>query len=283
MNTVVDVLKKTEGFFRAKGVASPRLDAELILGHHLGLDRVALYLQFDRPLTEAELSPMREHVKRRGNREPLAWVLGTKGFWKLELQAHKDVLVPRPDTETLVEAALALVPESGECFVADVGCGTGAVGLSIASERPDVKLYATDISDAALRCTKDNVTQLGLTGRVGVLKGALLSPIPVDRPIDIVVSNPPYIPSADLEGLEPEVRDHEPRAALDGGADGLDIYRQLIPEAAQRARVAVLVEVGAGQAEAVAGLMEAAGLQSTRIHKDLAGHGRVVEAVQPTS
>lgn len=277
MITVVDVLKKTEAFLKGKGVASPRLDAELILGHHLGLDRVQLYLQFDRPLTESELSPMREHVKRRGNREPLAWVLGTKSFWKLDLQSHTDVLVPRPDTETLVEAALALIPEAGECFVADIGSGTGAVGLSIAAERPDVRLFATDISDAALRCTKDNVVALGLTDRVAVLKGALLSPIPAERPIDIVVSNPPYIPSADIDALEPEVSDHEPRLALDGGADGLDIYRQLIPAAAQRARVAVLVEVGAGQAEAVAQMMTEAGLQSPTVHTDLAGHGRVVQ------
>ena len=277
MITVVDVLKKTEAFLKGKGVASPRLDAELILGHHLGLDRVQLYLQFDRPLTESELSPMREHVKRRGNREPLAWVLGTKSFWKLDLQSHTDVLVPRPDTETLVEAALALIPEAGECFVADIGSGTGAVGLSIAAERPDVRLFATDISDAALRCTKDNVVALGLSNRVAVLKGALLSPIPAERAIDIVVSNPPYIPSADIDALEPEVSDHEPRLALDGGADGLDIYRQLIPAAAQRARVAVLVEVGAGQAEAVAQMMTEAGLQSPTVHTDLAGHGRVVQ------
>jgi len=281
MITVVDVLKKTEAFLRERGVESPRLDAELILGHQLGLDRVELYLQFDRPLSEPDLAAMRPQVKRRGEREPLAWVLGTKAFWKLDLHAHKDVLVPRPDTETLVEAALALIPETGECFVADVGCGTGAVGLSIASERPEVKLYATDISDAALRCTKDNVTQLGLTGRVGVLKGELLSPIPEDRPIDIVVSNPPYIPTADIESLAPEIRDHEPRAALDGGADGLDVYRQLIPAAAARARSRVLVEVGAGQAEAVAAMMTDAGLVDVQTHSDLAGHARVVQGTPP--
>jgi release factor glutamine methyltransferase len=277
MNHLVDVLKKTEAYLRDKGVASPRLDAELILGHHLGLDRVQLYLQFDRPLDEAELAPMREHVKRRGDREPLAWVLGTKDFYTLTLAAHKGVLVPRSDTETLVESALARIPEEGECFVVDVGCGTGAVGLSLASERAGVKLFATDISDAALRCTRENVKRLSLGDRVAVLKGPLLEPIPPERPIDIVVSNPPYIPSADIDGLEPEISRHEPRAALDGGPDGLDIYRKLIPAAAKRARVAVLVEVGAGQAEAVSALMVQAGLGSIQVHQDLAGHGRVVE------
>jgi release factor glutamine methyltransferase len=277
MITLVDVLKKTEAFFKSKGVGSPRLDAELILGHHLGLDRVQLYLQFDRPMTEDDLKPMREHVRRRGEREPMAWILGTKGFWTIDLATHKDVLVPRPDTETLVQAALERIPESGDFYVADVGCGSGAVGLSLACERADIKLFATDISDAALRCTQANIKRLSLDGRVAVLKGSLLSPIPADRPIDIVVSNPPYIPSADIEPLEPEVSRHEPRTALDGGPDGLDIYRQLIPSAAARARVAVLVEVGAGQADAVSTLMHEAGLKDIKVHMDLAGHGRVVE------
>ena len=131
MTTVVDVLKKTEAFFRARGIPSPRLDAELIVGHHLGLERVALYLQFDRPLSEAELGPMRADVQRRGAREPVAWIIGTKGFWSLDLESHPDVLVPRPDSETLVNAALDLIPEEGPVFIADVGCGTGAIGLAI--------------------------------------------------------------------------------------------------------------------------------------------------------
>ena len=198
MTTVVDVLKKTEAFFRARGIPSPRLDAELIVGHHLGLERVALYLQFDRPLSESELHPMRADVQRRADREPVAWILGTKGFWTLDLHSHKDVLVPRPDTETLVTAALDLVPEDEPCFIADVGCSTGAVGLAILSERP--WLFATDISDAALHCTKANVEALGSTTR-RCLEGK-----PVSHPessIDIVVSNPPYIPTAEIDGLSP--------------------------------------------------------------------------------
>jgi release factor glutamine methyltransferase len=276
MTTVVDVLKKTEAFFRSKGIPSPRLDAELIVGHHLDMDRVTLYLQFDRPLHERELTPMREDVKRRANREPVAWIIGTKGFWSLDLASHKDVLVPRPDSETLVTAALTLIPEDELCFVADVGTGTGAIGLAIASERPNVRLFATDVSDAALRCTKENVTSLGLENRVAVLKGSLLEPIPEGRQIDVVVSNPPYIPTSTIDTLAPEIAQHEPRLALDGGSDGLDIYRELIPAAAARATMAVLVEHGDGQHTAIAEMMKSAGLVDIAEHADLTGTVRVM-------
>ncbi|MAY81629.1 MAG: protein-(glutamine-N5) methyltransferase, release factor-specific [Deltaproteobacteria bacterium] len=276
MNTVVDILKKTEAFFRSKDIPSPRLDAELILCQHLDLDRVGLYLQFDRPLNESELAPMREMVKRRGNREPIAWILGSKGFWSLDLASHKDVLVPRPDSETLVTAALTLVPENERCFVADIGSGTGAIGLAIASERPEVRLFSTDISDAALQCTRENVHNLELSDRVAVLKGSLLEAIPADRTIDIVVSNPPYIPSGEIDGLAPEIATHEPRTALDGGDDGFDIYRALIPSAASRATTAVLVEIGDGQEDVVSAMMEEAGLHTIETHKDLTGTIRVV-------
>jgi len=281
MVTVVEILKKTEAFFRSRGIPSPRLDAELIVGHHLQLDRVALYLQFDRPLNEAELHPMRLDVKRRANREPIAWITGTKGFWSLELESHRDVLVPRPDTETLVQAALDVIPEDEELFVADIGSGTGAVGLAIASERPLIKLFAIDVSDAALHCTKANVAKLSMSSRVAVLKGSLLDPIPTDRRIDIIVSNPPYIPSADIEALSPEIATHEPRLALDGGKDGLDIYRDLIPLAAARATRAILLEHGDGQHEAVATMMRAVGITEPTFQADLTGTVRVVTGLVP--
>ena len=281
MTTVVDILKKTESFFRSKGIPSPRLDAELIVGHHLELDRVALYLQFDRPLNERELEPMRDDVRRRAAREPIAWIIGTKGFWSLDLDAHRDVLVPRPDTETLVQAALDRIPEDAECFVADIGSGTGAVGLAIAAERPLVKLFAVDVSEAALRCTKANVGKLELQDRVAVLKGSLLDPIPAARRIDVVVSNPPYIPSSEIDGLAPEIADHEPRLALDGGADGLDIYRTLIPAAARRATTAVLLEHGDGQDPALLRMMESSGLVDLASHADLTGTVRVVSGGVP--
>jgi release factor glutamine methyltransferase len=276
MTTVVDVLKKTEQYFKSKGIPSPRLDAELIVGHHLGMSRVDLYLNFDKPLKEHELGPMRADVKRRAGREPIAWILGTKGFWNLELSTHPQVLVPRPDSETLVETALRLIPEHERCFVADVGTGTGAIGLAIAANRPEARVFCTDVSEAALRCAKQNTEQLELTDRVAVLKGALLEPIPSGRDIDIVVSNPPYIPSQDIDALAPEIANHEPRLALDGGADGLQIYRDLIPMAAKRARIAVIVEHGDGQNPAVVSMMQSAGLTQISEHADLTGTVRVV-------
>ena len=280
MTTLVDILKKTEAFFRSRDIPSPRLDAELIIGHNLGMDRVQLYLEFDRPLSEAELAPMRAMVKRRAEREPVAWIIGSKGFWSLDLKSHKDVLVPRPDSETLVETALKLIPEDEPCFVADIGAGTGAIGLAIAVERPEVRLFSVDISDAALHCTKENVASLELQGRVAVLKGSLLEPIPEERQIDVVVSNPPYSPSAEIDGLSPEISEHEPRLALDGGADGLDIYRALIPSAALRATRAVVVEHGDDQHDAVAALMTEAGLIEVSGHADLTGTTRVTSGLK---
>jgi len=279
MITVVDILKKTQAFFKSKGIASPRLDAELIIGDILGLDRVGLYLQFDRPVSEAELVPIRAALKRRADREPVAWITGTKGFWTLDLISQPDVLIPRPDSETLVQATIDLMTMDKPYFVADIGCGTGAIGLAILSERPEAKLFSVDISDAALRCTQDNVHALDFTGRVAVLKGSLLNPIPAERCVDIVVSNPPYIPSRDIDALAPEISKHEPRLALDGGKDGLDIYRQLIPAAAERATTAVVLEHGDGQNTAIAEMMVAAGLVDITEHKDLTGTVRVLSGL----
>ncbi len=279
MPTVVEVLKKTEAFLAAKGVPQPRREAELLLGHAMGLERVQVYLQFDKPLGEDELARIRPMVARRARREPLHWILGSVGFHEHDhMLVQEGVLVPRPDTETLVEQALARIPagDGPPVYVADIGCGTGAVGLSIAAARPRVRLYAVDLSPAALANTKANVAALGLEGRVGVLQGDLLAPIPAGRPIDMVVSNPPYIATAVLDGLEPEVRDHEPRLALDGGADGLDVYRRLIPAAAARARSDVLVEIGHDQGEAVAALFRAAGLHEVAVTPDLGRRDRVV-------
>jgi len=277
--TLVDVLQKTEAWFRQHGIESARLDAELVLAHSLGTDRLQLYLQHDRPLTAAELEALRGLVARRAHREPMAWILGTKGFHAIDLAVRPGVLVPRPDTETLVDAALALIAEDEEVFVADVGCGSGAVGLAVAHARPGVRVYATDLAEEALACTRDNVTRLGLEQRVAVLRGDLLAPIPAHRPIDLVLSNPPYVTTAELAGLAPEVRDHEPRLALDGGRDGLDVIRRLLPEAVRRARRAVLVEIGHQQGAIVRRICEEAGLTEVTVLPDLAGHDRVVRGV----
>lgn len=282
MRPLVEVLLRTRTFLAERGVPSPALEADLIVGHVLGLDRLQLYLAHDRPLTDAELETLRGLVARRGKREPLAWLLGRAEFHAITLELGPGVLVPRPDTETLVEAVLAEIPADADpVYVADVGCGPGTVGLAIAAARPGVRLYATDLSPDALRWTRHNVGRLGLTARVAVLEGDLLDPVPAARPIDWVASNPPYIRQAELDGLMPEVSQYEPRLALDGGADGLDVYRRLMPFAAKRARRGVALEVGHDQAADVAALARAAGLIDVTTRDDLAGIARVVLGWNP--
>lgn len=279
MKTVVEVLKSTTDWLVARGVPLARHDAELLLAHVLGVERLGVYLAHDRPLTDAELEQLRGMVRRRGEREPLAWILGSEGFHRLpsELEVGPGVLVPRPDTEALVEAALAWIgtPEA-PVFVADVGCGSGAIGLALAWALPTARVYAIDRAEAPLATTRRNAARLGLGDRVAVLAGDLLDPVPVHRPIDWVVSNPPYIPTAVLDGLQPEVARYEPREALDGGPDGLDVYRRLVPQARARARQGLLLEVGHDQAEAVSDLLRRAGFSDVTTWKDLGGHTRVV-------
>jgi len=281
--TLKELLFRTADFLGARGVPLARQDAEALLQHALGVERVQLLLQWDRPSTADEREALRALVRRRAAREPLAWVVGGAGFHAIDhLAVPPQVLVPRPDTEALVDAALAHLPNDGApVFVADVGCGSGAVGLALACARPALRLYAVDLSPEAIAATRGNAQALGLQARVAVLRGDLLSPIPEGRPVDVVVSNPPYIPSGEIDALQPEVSQWEPRLALDGGPDGLDVYRRLVPAAAARARRAVLVEIGATQADAVAALFRAAGLVGVRVHADLAGHPRVVEGRVP--
>ncbi len=275
---LVEVLTRSERYLREHGVPSPRYEAELLLCKALGMQRLQLYLAHDRPMTPAELDAVRPLVRRRGAREPLAWILGEQGFHDVDLAIGEGVLVPRPDTEALVEAFLDAVPadEPGPIYVADIGCGSGAIGLAVAKARPEVRVYAVDIAEAALATTRRNVESLKLGDRVAVLRGDLLGPIPAKRPIDWVLSNPPYIPSQQIDGLEPEVSRFEPRLALDGGADGLDVYRRLIPAAAERVRRGVMVEVGHDQAARVAELFRRAGLVKVTTRADLSGIARVV-------
>jgi release factor glutamine methyltransferase len=274
---LVDVLTRTEGFLRTKGIQSPRLEAELLLSHVLGLGRLQLYLAHDRPLTRAELDRLRPLVRRRGTREPLSWVVGERGFHRIDLFVEPGVLDPRPDTETIVDAFLSLVPETetGPVYVADIGTGTGAIGLAIAHARPATRVYATDVSPDALRVARRNVERLGLGDRVAVLEGDLLSAIPAHRPIHWIVSNPPYIPREDLASLQPEVSRHEPRLALDGGVDGLAVIRRLV-SGAGRATRGLLLEVGAGQAPRVSDLVRRAGFAQVSTVPDAGGVQRVV-------
>ena len=276
MPNLVEIIKKTEKYFQEHGIDTPRLDTEILIGSILKFDRIQLYMNYDLPLSEVELNKIRNFVRRRAEREPVAYIIGEKDFYAHTFYVEPGVLCPRPDTETLVEQALLRIPKSGDFFVADVGTGSGCVGLSIAMERPDVKIFATDISDIAIRCTKKNVANLNLQKRVAILRGPYLDPVPPDRHIDMLVSNPPYIPTSIIDQLEPEVKKHEPKLALDGGDDGLHCYRSLAVQASFRSIPHVLVEIGVDQAEDVMTIFQQKGYQHCTIHHDLAGKPRVI-------
>lgn len=269
------------GRFEKHGVESARLDAELLAAEAFGLSRVELYMHFDRPLVEQELAGYRELVRRRLAGEPVAYIVGRKEFWSLDLHVDARVLVPRPDTETLVEQALALLqampPRESGLRIADVGTGSGAVALALKTERPGDEVFAIDISPDALAVARENAARLGLG--ITFLQGDLVSPLAGLAPFDLIVGNPPYIPSGDIDGLSAEVRS-EPRLALDGGADGLVLVRRLAMDA--RAILgpdgALAVEIGSGQAAEVVGILNGAGYAGSGTRRDLGGIERVVFA-----
>ena len=252
---------------RDAGCESPRLDAELLLAAAIGSTRTGLHLRPERELTRAESDAFAASLVRRRAREPVAYVLGTRGFRHIDLAVDPRVLVPRPETELLVEVALLL---GHGARVADVGTGSGAVALALKHERADLEIVATDADADALVVARANAKRLGLD--VAFALGDLLAPLG-DRPLDAIVSNPPYVPDREEPALAPELG-HEPPHALYAGPDGLDVLRRLVPAAAARARF-VAFEVGAGQAGAVGALLRTAGMKVAS-HRDLAGVERVV-------
>jgi release factor glutamine methyltransferase len=269
-----EVLRLSTGYLQDHGSGTPRLDAELLIGHALGLERIALYTSFDRPLTEPELAACRALLERRGRREPVAYILGRCGFHGLDLAVDARVLVPRPETEVLVERCLALLGEAAAA-VLDVGTGSGAIALAIKAARPDARVTATDVSAEALAVAAANAAALGL--ELELVESDLLAGL-AGRRFDLVASNPPYIAAAEMEALEPEVARFEPRLATVGGASGTEVLDRLIaavPVALEPGGWLV-VECGAGQAPAVQALMAAAGGQELFAERDLAGIERVV-------
>jgi len=272
--TVLKILQWTADYFAGKEIASARLEAELLLAATLDLDRVGLYVNFERPLDSSELAAFREQVQRRAKGEPVQYILGETEFWSLPFTVSPAVLVPRADTEVLVEEALSRI--EGPVHLLDVGTGSGAIAVAMAHEKPEIQVTALDCSEEALQVARGNAERNGVAERVSCLAGDLAELPP--GPFAMVVSNPPYIPTADCEQLMTEVRDHEPRLALNGGEDGLNAYRQLTSQSGEILLPGgwLLVEVGIGQAEDVVALFEAAGLAEIKSRDDYAGIPRVV-------
>lgn len=267
--------------FKSGRIESAELDARILTGHALGLDLTGLISAAQRQLTLDESVRLEEFTRRRLAGEPVARILGEKEFWGLPLQLSSATLVPRPDTETVVELALELVRAGGNLDrrlrIADLGTGSGAILLALLSELPAAQGFGTDISQAALQTAGANAARAGLSDRATFVACDYASGLA--GPFDLIVSNPPYIRSADIDGLAPEVRNHDPLAALDGGADGLDAYRALIPQAAGLLApgAALVVEAGEGQSAEIQALMTAAGLMPIIAPKaDLAGIPRAV-------
>jgi len=276
--TVLAYLRRATSFLERHGAAMPRLDAEVLLARVLATDRVGVYLRFDQPLGAAEVDAYRTFVQRRAAGEPVAYVTGSREFWSREIAVTRDVLVPRPETELLVERALAAVPARDRPVrILDLGTGSGALAVTLASELPAASVVAIDISPAAAVIARRNARSAHVGDRVLVVVGDWTMPLAAAARFDLIVSNPPYVPTAALDTLAPEVC-REPKVALDGGADGLAAYRRLVPAAAALLAPAasLLVEVGAGQAAAVVTMFAQWGLPGVVCYADLAGIERVV-------
>jgi release factor glutamine methyltransferase len=265
----------------AAGVPAPEWDAERLLRHVLGWDRATLIANPDHPVPGPEEERLRALVGRRASREPLQYVLGTQAFWKHDFLVTPAVLIPRPETELLVETSLELLKDVERPLVVDIGTGSGCIALSLAFERPDAEVHATDISEPALGVARENARRLGLEGRVVFHHGDLLDPVaPLAGRIDLVVSNPPYVDPAEREGLAPEVRDHEPALALFPPGDPLSVYRRLARASASSLRPGgwLVVELGQGQASSVQAACRDEGLGPTRLDRDLVGIPRSLAA-----
>ncbi len=272
MRTVLDVIQATTPFFQKNGVESPRLNIEHLLAHVLGKKRMDLYLEFDRLLTEPELEPLRALVKRRSAGEPLQHLLGTAEFHGRSFLCDKRALVPRPETEQLCELILA----AGKAArVLDVGTGSGVIALTLAAEWPEAEVEAVDLSDDALALARENAARLGLAERVRFSRSDLL--VGVTGEFGLVMANLPYIDTAEIVQLSREVR-HDPLAALDGGARGLEIFQRFVPQATRHLRGRLALEIGHDQVAPLTELLAAHNFQDIRAQTDYQGRNRFLFA-----
>jgi release factor glutamine methyltransferase len=275
--TLLKAWQGAKARLEAAGLAGPVIDARLLVEAAAGATRADIVGDPYRELTAEQQQTLDGYLARREHREPVSHILGRKGFWKIMLAVTPDVLTPRPDTETVVEYVLRDFPEHAAWSVLDLGVGSGAILLAILAERPAAKGLGVDVSEEALAVARDNAASLGLAGRLALLRGDWTEGL-ADESFDLVVSNPPYIASDVIETLEPEVRDHEPRIALEGGPDGLMHYRLLAPEILRVLKPGgrFAVEIGYDQKAAVEALFREAGAVAVTTIKDLADRDRVV-------
>jgi release factor glutamine methyltransferase len=283
MLTLLEIVKRTTDFFAKREIESPRLNAELVVAHALGLGRMQLYLQFERLLEDAELERIRPLVRRRGQREPLAYVLGTAAFHDLVLRVDSRVLVPRPETEQLIEALEESGPPSPRRIL-DLGTGSGAIALALAKRHPEAEVVAVDASDAALEVARANAVDAGLEGRVEFRHSDWYSAVPEGEQFDWIAGNPPYLTEEEWSSAEPEVRLHEPRSALVAAGDGCADLLEIVNGA--KARMApggiLFLETGVEQHPRLIAAMEAAGFAEARSHTDWSGRDRFVSARRPS-
>ena len=274
--------QKAAQLLAERGIENARLEAELLLAHVLGIKRLDLYLQFDRPLSAAQLEHFRQVVRRRLKREPLQYITGRTQFRSLNLTTDPRALIPRPETEVLVSVVLEYVrAQARPLRLIDIGTGSGAIALSIAKEAPNVAVHATDLSPAAAELARENAAENGI--ELPIWTGPLFDPVPEGEQFDIVVSNPPYIAESERPQLQPEVRDWEPASALFAGQEGLDVVRALIAASPARLTAGGLLalEIGSTQAGAVESIMRtSSSFEDIRVIRDLSGRERIVTAVR---
>jgi release factor glutamine methyltransferase len=275
--TIRRVLTWASRHFEQKGIDSPRLTAEMLLAHALSCDRIRLYVDLDRPLDRSELAAMRSLIERRLTREPTQYLTGRQHFYGRAFAVDPSVLIPRPETELLVEAVLRAIPEDRPARLLDLCTGSGCIAVTLAAERPQATVWATDLSGSACQVARRNADALGVADRVTVLQGDLFEPLGSSEPFDAIAANPPYVARAQIPGLQAEVR-REPALALDGGEDGLAVISAIVGSARSHLRPGgwLAMEVAEDQGARVRNLFAAAGFEDIGVEKDLARHDRLV-------
>ena len=279
MPTLLEIIQKTADFLTKKGVESPRLNAELLIGHGLGLKRMQLYLQFERVLVEAELERIRPLVKRRGLREPLQYIMGETEWSGLRLKVDRRALIPRPETELLIEMVPVLLPVP-PVTVLDLGTGSGAIALALAKLYPAANVTAVDVSEDALALASENAGALGLAGRVTLLRSDWFAVLPKEICYDLIVANPPYLTSEETAAAEPEVREYEPLSALASADGGMADLRKIITVASAFLKPGGLLamETGIHQHGTLGSLIESTGFARSESRQDLTGRDRFLFA-----